>query len=199
MICDYRLKVFHTVALKGSFTAAARELGITQPAVSNHIAELEGAIGDLLFNRNRKETVLTNKGRILFGYAEKILHLYRCVDKELVPSKADQSMDIRIVALPEAARYILKPLVEYFTRINPNSSISVQERSKEEAMTMLADGDADIAIIDTPWQRFDTNIFATVNVDGAAYPLATYYMSRNQDYSKSEIINDFILCCKTYR
>lgn len=199
MICDYRLKVFHTVALKGSFTAAAKELGITQPAVSNHIAELEGAIGDLLFNRNRKETVLTNKGRILFGYAEKILHLYRCVDKELVPSKADQSMDIRIVALPEAARYILKPLVEYFTRINPNSSISVQERSKEEAMTMLADGDADIAIIDTPWQRFDTNVFATVNVEGAAYPLVTYYMSRNQDNSKSEIINDFILCCKTYR
>lgn len=34
MICDYRLKVFYTVAVKGSFTAAAKELGITQPAVS---------------------------------------------------------------------------------------------------------------------------------------------------------------------
>ena len=66
MICDYRLKVFYTVALKGSFTAAAKDLGITQPAVSNHISELESAVGDTLFNRSRKETVLTSKGRILF-------------------------------------------------------------------------------------------------------------------------------------
>ena len=52
MICDYRLKVFYTVAVKGSFTAAAKELGITQPAVSNHISELESAVGDLLFFRD---------------------------------------------------------------------------------------------------------------------------------------------------
>lgn len=71
MICDYRLKVFYTVAIKGSFTAAAKELGITQPAVSNHISELEGAIGDILFYRSRRESVLTHKGKILFDYAEK--------------------------------------------------------------------------------------------------------------------------------
>ena len=48
MFCDFRLKVFRTVAEMGSFTAAAKELGITQPAVSNHISELEGAVGDIL-------------------------------------------------------------------------------------------------------------------------------------------------------
>ena len=89
MICDYRLKVFYTVAIKGSFTAAAKELGITQPAVSNHISELEGAIGDILFYRSRRESVLTQKGRILFDYAEKILNLYRCADRELLPAKRE--------------------------------------------------------------------------------------------------------------
>ena len=61
MICDYRLKVFYTVALKGSFTAAAKELGITQPAVSNHIFELEGAVGDALYclNTRRKYSTYT--------------------------------------------------------------------------------------------------------------------------------------------
>ena len=48
MLIDFRLKVFYTVAKSGSFSKAARELGITQPAVSQNIAELEQQIGDFL-------------------------------------------------------------------------------------------------------------------------------------------------------
>lgn len=150
MICDYRLKVFHTVAVKGSFTAAARELGITQPAVSNHISELEGSIGDTLFYRSRKETVLTPKGKILFEYAEKILNLYRCADRELMPSRRNERRQLVIAAVPEAARFILKPLVDNYTRIYPGTEISILERSREEAADLLADTAADLAVTESP-------------------------------------------------
>ena len=199
MICDYRLKVFYTVAVKGSFTAAAKELGITQPAVSNHISELECAVGDTLFQRSRKETVLTEKGHILFDYAEKILYLYKCADRELVPRKREDMCRLCIAAVPEAARFILKPIIENYSRLYPDVEISVLERSREEAMLMLDDAEADIAVTDIPWNDSDTSIFATISINGAAAPMTTYYMSRTTDSGKSKIINDFLLCCKTFK
>ena len=183
MICDYRLKVFYTVALKGSFTAAAKELGITQPAVSNHIFELEGAVGDALFSRSRRETVLTAKGRILFEYAEKILNLYRCAARELVPVKRDQR----------------KPLVEYYSKIYPETDISILERSMEEATAMFNDGEADLAITDTPWKDSDSTVFASMTVNGSATPMLTYYIRCSPDPANRKTIDEFLLCCKTYK
>ncbi|MBR3285775.1 MAG: LysR family transcriptional regulator [Bacteroidales bacterium] len=56
---DYTLKVFEAVARNRSFTAAARELDVTQPAVSQKIAELEKSLGANLFVRNRTSVSLT--------------------------------------------------------------------------------------------------------------------------------------------
>ncbi|HIR61972.1 MAG TPA: LysR family transcriptional regulator [Candidatus Coprenecus avistercoris] len=199
MICDYRLKVFHTVAVKGSFTAAARELGITQPAVSNHISELEGAIGDSLFYRSRKETVLTPKGKILFDYAERILNLYRCADRELMPSRRSEHLRMVIAAVPEAVRYILKPLAEHYSRIYSGTEITVLERSREEAAAMLADAEADLAVTDAPVDGADSSVFATVSISGASRPMAVYYISKSADTDNEDVINDFLLCCRTFK
>ncbi|HJB44895.1 MAG TPA: LysR family transcriptional regulator [Candidatus Coprenecus merdipullorum] len=199
MICDYRLKVFYTVAVKGSFTAAAKELGITQPAVSNHISELEGNIGDLLFYRSRRETVLTPKGRILFDYAERILNLYRCAGRELMPVKKEERRQIVIAAVPEAARLILKPIVDHFIRIYPGTDISLLERSREDAAESIKDAEADIAVTDAPAEGCDSTVFATVSVNGAAVPMATYYLSRSADSSGNSAVNDFLLCCRTFK
>ena len=194
MICDYRLKVFYTVALKGSLTAAAKELGITQPAVSNHIFELEGAVGDALFNRSRKETV-----RILFEYAEKILNLYRCAARELVPVKRDQRKHLTIAVVPEAARCMLKPLVEYYSKIYPETVISILERSMEEATVMFNDGEIDLAITDTAWKDSGSTVFATLTVNGSATPMLTYYIRCSPDPANRKTIDEFLLCCKTYK
>ena len=160
MICDYRLKVFYTVAVKGSFTAAAKELGITQPAVSNHISELESSVGDLLFFRGRRETVLTPKGRILFDYAEKILNLYRCADRELMPVRKDEHREIVIAADSVAARFILKPLADYYSRIYPGTDISILERNREEAAALLSDSAVDIAVTDLPVENADSKFWS---------------------------------------
>ncbi len=63
MIEDSRLKVFLAVAREGSFTIAARKLGISQPAVSQNIAELEKSLGVELFERSRGSVRLTSAGR----------------------------------------------------------------------------------------------------------------------------------------
>ena len=79
MLEDARLRIFAAVAREGSFTQAARRLGITQPAVSQNIAELERILGTELFERSRGSVRLTAAGTSLMEYAGKILHWYSAI------------------------------------------------------------------------------------------------------------------------
>lgn len=81
MLEDFRLRTFITVANCGSFTTAARELGVSQPAVSQNIAQLEQAAGSPLFDRARGSVVLTEKGRMFLECAEKIMFWYGKLDQ----------------------------------------------------------------------------------------------------------------------
>ena len=76
MLEDSRLRVFLKVAERGSFTRAAEDLGITQPAVSQNIAELEKQTGAVLFERSRSRVTLTEEGRVFRLFAERILRDY---------------------------------------------------------------------------------------------------------------------------
>lgn len=76
MFEDSRLRIFSEVARTGSFTQAAKNLGISQPAVSQNVSELERLVGEPLFERSRTEISLTEKGRLLLSYANKILYWY---------------------------------------------------------------------------------------------------------------------------
>ena len=73
---DFRLKVFVEVARLGNFTKAAGVLGVSQPAVSANIAELEKDLGAELFNRDRSGVTLTPAGKAFLEYAGRILHWY---------------------------------------------------------------------------------------------------------------------------
>ncbi|MBO4263377.1 MAG: LysR family transcriptional regulator [Bacteroidales bacterium] len=93
---DFRLEVFRAVAASGSFTLAARELGISQPAVSQHIRELEQETGGALFLRTKGAASLTEKGRLLLDYAGKILHLYERMRACVVDGKPDTEAQAEI-------------------------------------------------------------------------------------------------------
>jgi len=77
---DKRLQVFTVAARRLSFLKAAKILGISQPAVSKHIALLEKEVGGALFLRISRTLVLTKKGEQLLEIADKILALYRSID-----------------------------------------------------------------------------------------------------------------------
>ncbi len=89
MIDRFRLKVFATLAERGSFSAAARALGISQPAVSQNVAELEKYAGARLLCRSRGGVSLTWKGRQFLSRAEAVLAAYRALEDSC---KAPQTM-----------------------------------------------------------------------------------------------------------
>lgn len=119
MLEDFRLKVFVTVAQEGSFTKAAARLNISQPAVSQHISELERTTGVKLFERLRGEVVLTEPGRIFQIHAKQILNAYLSASSLFKPQ---ESVTITIKASEEVYQYIYTALQQYMN-IHPEVHI----------------------------------------------------------------------------
>lgn len=85
---DNRLRIFVAVADSGSFTAAAHRLGMSQPAVSQSVAQTEADAGTALLVRGRGEVSLTPAGERFLMYARRILALYGNLNSELSGSPA---------------------------------------------------------------------------------------------------------------
>ena len=116
MLEDFRLKVFMAVAQEGSFTKAAAVLGVTQPAVSQNVADLEKLTGCKLFDRLRGEVVLTKQGLIFKEYAVKMLSL--CESAGSMFSSLS-SYSVKISASEELYVHYLAPALESFVAVHP--------------------------------------------------------------------------------
>lgn len=143
MLEDFRLKVFMAVASEGSFTKAAAFLGVTQPAVSQNIADLEKVTGRKLFDRLRGEVVLTAQGEVFKDYATRMLAICGAADNLF---STFQASSVKISASEELYAYYLAPALESFIAIHPEI---VFERS------IFEDADLTIALQPSPESLFE--------------------------------------------
>lgn len=126
MLEDFKLKVFMAVAENGSFTIAAKALGITQPAVSQNIAELERNMGAELFTRGRGAVTLTAAGIAFKEYAEKILYWYSAAGQLFGPTgKITANKPVRISADSFIASHILPDAISKLLTFNPSLTFSI--------------------------------------------------------------------------
>lgn len=116
MLEDFRLQVFMAVCRERSFTKAAAELGVSQPAVSQNIAELERIVGMKLFARLKGEIALTGEGEVFKKYAEKLLASCAGLDSMFAKLPATT---VRISASEELYNYMVSPALESFRKIHP--------------------------------------------------------------------------------
>jgi len=199
MIQDFRLKVFYLTARCGSFSRAARELDISQPAVSQNIAELEQDIGaDLFFREPGKSISLTPKGRSLMEYAGRILSLYESLNAELVPGGrcAAEPVVLRIAAVRLAVQFILPEAVKKYSRAYPYVSFSVVEREDGEIPALLEEGDADLGV--TYESLGDRSLpLAELRAAGAAHPIVSLFATPAAGAAKEKLSRSFILTCLT--
>ena len=119
MFEEFRIKVFMAVAQEKSFTKAAALLGITQPAVSQNVAEIEKGLGVKCFERLKGETVLTPEGEVFMDYAKKFLSLSE--EASNIFAKIPTTV-VRISASEELYTYLIAPSLETFSRIHPQIS-----------------------------------------------------------------------------
>ncbi|MBV8716453.1 MAG: LysR family transcriptional regulator [Chloroflexi bacterium] len=103
----YYLHTFATVARERSFTRAAQNLNLSQPAVSAHIRALEGYYGAKLFETRQRRTCLTTAGEALLAYTERVFHLLDEADQVLDATRAGQSGVLRFGASTTLGNYLL--------------------------------------------------------------------------------------------
>lgn len=163
MFEDFRLKAFIAVAEHGSFTKAAKELNVSQPAISQHISALEKETGSSLFTRTRGEAILTDAGRTFREYASRILYWYSAAGKmfgergALAPGNT-----IRISATPAIASYLLPKVLSLISGTYPDLTFSVIVPDK--TTRNISD---DLSV---PGNHFETPISADVEITVAPSP-----------------------------
>ena len=120
-----QLEVFLAVVREGRFSRAAEKLFRTQSAVSQTIHKLESELGEPLFDRSSREGLLTDAGRVLQEYAERMLNLRTNAQQALTELRELHKGKLAIAANEFTALYLL-PVLGEFRRLHPGIKITVQ-------------------------------------------------------------------------
>ncbi|MAO79363.1 LysR family transcriptional regulator [uncultured Nocardioides sp.] len=141
-----RLLVFREVARAGSLTAAARALGWTQPAVSQHLAALERSVALPLVLRGPTGTTLTEAGEVLLRRADAVAAELHAAGEELAALAQLRAGRVRLQAHPSAAATLVPDAVRALATSHPGVSVGLVEAEPPEALAAVEAGDADLAL-----------------------------------------------------
>ena len=145
---DFRLKVFYTVAKRLSFTKAAAELFITQPAISKHIKELEEHYKIKLFDRNGSKILLTTAGQVLLEHTKSIFEYYRKIDYDMSALINERIGLLRVGASTTISHYLIPPLLALFHQKLKEVKVSLLNGNTEQIESALIKQDIEIGIVE---------------------------------------------------
>ncbi|SHM40508.1 LysR substrate-binding domain-containing protein [Chitinophaga sp. CF418] len=145
---DFRLKVFYTVARRLSFTKAAEELFISQPAVTKHIHELEQQLGMALFERIGNKIKITRAGQVMLKHADDIFTSYRNLEYEINQLKHEQGGLLSLGASTTIAQYFIPPLLAQFNQRYPEITASLISGNTEQVEQALFDKTIQLGLIE---------------------------------------------------
>lgn len=143
-------KVFSTVAKNGSFSKAAKDLFMTQPAVSQAMMQLEKELDIRLFNRTPKGVTLTNEGKLLFEYVQSAMNLLNIGEEMILEFKNLTKGELRIGVGDTISKYFLLQYLEIFHTKFPNIKFKIVNGTTHELISLLKLGEVDIAICNFP-------------------------------------------------
>ena len=129
------LGFFSALASAGSLSAAARELGVTTPAVSKHLAQMESRLGTSLVNRTTRRMSLTPEGELYLEHARRILGEIDGMEEVLGVGKATPKGLLRVNATLGFGRSHVAPLISRFVRKYPEVEVQLQLSVNPPALT----------------------------------------------------------------
>ncbi|MBB5939614.1 LysR family transcriptional regulator [Streptomyces zagrosensis] len=146
MIEARHLRVLRAVAATGSFSAAARDLGCTQPAVSQQMKALEQAAGTALLVRMGRETRLTEGGRALLRHAVGILAGLAAAEEEIAAIAGLRAGRVRLVSFPSGSSTLVPTALAELRAAHPGTQVSLVDAEPPRSVELLRAGDCEIAL-----------------------------------------------------
>ncbi|MBU1208725.1 MAG: LysR family transcriptional regulator [Proteobacteria bacterium] len=173
----HQLRVFYEVAKEGSFSIAAEKLHLTQPAVTWQIKGLEDSYDLKFLDRIGKKVLLTEEGKVLFDYADRILNLTREAEEALVDLKGLSLGNLRLASTFTFGDFYLPALLETFHRRYPKITIQISTGNSSQIIenTLLHKNDLAIIAHDPSEEKLEVREIITdllMAIVSTTHPLA---------------------------
>ena len=149
-MADRRLQVFQTVARLLSFTKAAEELHMTQPAVTFQVRQLEEQFNPRLFDRTHNRISLTEAGKRVHECAERIFELYAEMDNSVRELTGDISGVLILGASTTIAEYMLPALLGDFKAKYPDITIRLKVANTDGIVSQVENNAIDLGVVEAP-------------------------------------------------
>ena len=146
MLDAHQLNVFLTAATTLNFTAAARQLHMSQPSVSQHIRELENFFDTQLFVREGRRIYLTDAGVALIPMAQRLVSASVSLEEKMRSLKEEVYGHLIVGCSTTSGKYILPFLLAEFLKRHPKVEATCHVSSRAISMQMLCDGDVQLAL-----------------------------------------------------
>lgn len=143
-----QLRYFSALARLGNFTRAAESCHVSQPTLSQQIAKLEQELGQSLFERGGRTTVLSEAGRAVL---ERVEHAIALLDEARESIQAtSHTQRLIVAAIPTVAPYLLPKVLVNFRKQHPSAQLVVNESTTDECLAQLTAGQLDMAVLALP-------------------------------------------------
>ena len=172
-----QIQVFTAVAKCNSFTRAAEELSLTQPAVSMQIKQLEQSVGMPLFEQIGKKIYKTRAGEIVLDYAIKIQKHLTTAQQEINQLKGIESGHLSI-GVVSTVNYFAARLLASFSRKYPNVNIKLDVTNRQNLLEKIESNEPDLVLMGQPPRGLDVHAFSFMDnplmiIAAPDHPLAT--------------------------
>ena len=190
-------KIFYEVAKSGNISKAAKELYISQPAISKAISKLEDSLGLSLFTRSSRGVQLTSEGEILFEHTREAFDALDRGEQEL---KRIQEFDIghlRIGVSNTLCKYILLPYLKTFIDQYPHMKVTIESQATAQTLARLEQQKIDLGLVAEPSVRRDLAFIPVMDIQDTFVTTPNYlehlYLREGQDTSVFETVNIMLL------
>ena len=149
MIDFRKIEVFLYAAENENLSEAAKQLHLTQPAVSYQIRSLEQELGVTLFTRRNNGLKLTEAGQLMLPWARRLLHDTNDLRKMMTSLQEEIVGELRIACSTTAGKYILPQLAARFSLRYPTIKVRILACGPEHAALRLLEGEAHLCVVST--------------------------------------------------
>ena len=157
-------RIFYEVARCGNISRAAKELYISQPAISKAIGKLEESLGTRLFLRNSRGVQLTPEGNVLFQHVAAAFDSLSRGEKELKRIHDFHIGQLKIGVSNTLCKYVLLPYLKSFVEKYPHVNITIESQSTAHTLEMLEARKIDIGLVAEPRARRGLNFTPVMEI-----------------------------------
>ena len=154
----HRVRIFQAVARRLSFTLAARDLAIAQPAVSHQVMGLERDLGVRLLDRQGRAVVLTEAGRVVLETADEVLGRLDDAARTLADLEAGERGSVDIAADTTAGIYVVPAALGAFHKVHPAIDVTLHVENRLGVLRRLTERSCDLAVMASPPGEIECDI-----------------------------------------